>query len=352
MTTGFDVVAIGGRTPVGLLAETSAAAVRAGISRTSECPLAAVDADGEPKMVAADPRLGFAIEGVARLMPLACSVVDEVLGKLGPAATAAPLEVVLTLPQARPGLSDRALGAVIGKLTAELGPGLRARGITAAISVGGRGNAGVAEAIQRVVRSGRRDEVLTLIVGVDSFHHPDTLLWLEHGRLFGPDARSGIVPGEGAGALVLAPTRLRKRLGLRLRATLAGVGTSLEPRSPDSESGSFGVGMTSAIKEAVAGLQLPGQAIDMTFTDVNGERYRSEEWGFVAMRIPTAFRALEYEAPASSWGDVGAASSALGVVLAVQSWARGYARGPRALVLGGSRTGARGAILLVAPNEV
>ncbi len=352
MSTGLEVVAIGARTPVGLTAETSAAAVRAGIIRTSDCPFAAVDADGEPKRVAADPRLGFAIAGVDRLVPLACSAIDEVVGKLGRASSMVPIEVVLALPEARPGMSDRALDDLVRRLPVELDASLRARGVTAEFAVGGRGNAGVAAAIERVAQStGRRDEGLTLVVGIDSFHHPDTLLWLEHARHFGSDARTAIVPGEAAGCLALAPTRLRKRLGLPWLAAISGVGIANEPCAPDSETGSFGIGMANAIKGALAGVSLPAQAVDTTYGDINGERYRSEEWAFVAMRIPSAFKTLQYVAPASSWGDVGAASGALAAVLAVQSWARKYARGPRALVIGGSRNGTRGAILLVDPKE-
>jgi 3-oxoacyl-[acyl-carrier-protein] synthase I len=352
VSTGLEIVEIGARTPVGLLAETSAAAVRAGISRTSECPLTAVDAEGEPKMVAADARLGFTIMGVDRLIPLACSAIEQVLRKLGPKCATVPLDVLLALPEARPGMSDRSLATLVQRLPAALHAELRTRGASVGFAVAGRGHAGVAAAVQRVAQAtARRDEVLSLVVGVDSYHHPDTLLWLEHARHFGPDARNPVVPGEAAGCLALASTRLRKHLGLPSKATIGGVGVSNETLPPESETGSFGIGMTNAIKAAVAGLQLPAQAVDTTYSDINGERYRSEEWGFVAMRIPAAFKALEYEAPANSWGDIGAASGALGAVLAVQSWARGYARGPRALVIGGSRDGARGAILLQDPKD-
>src|SRR5690606_11949129 len=41
LSAGLEVIAVGARTPIGLLAETSAAVVRAGIARTTECPFAA-----------------------------------------------------------------------------------------------------------------------------------------------------------------------------------------------------------------------------------------------------------------------------------------------------------------------
>ena len=111
----------------------------------------------------------------------------------------------------------------------------------------------------------------------------------------------------------------------------------------------MGEGMTHALRKALAGLALPAGAADDVYADINGERYRSEEWGFVAMRLPAAFRALEYSSPSECWGDVGAATGALGVVLAARAWARRYARGPRALVMTGSRNGDRGVISLEEP---
>ncbi|PRP93614.1 hypothetical protein [Enhygromyxa salina] len=101
---------------------------------------------------------------------------------------------------------------------------------------------------------------------------------------------------------------------------------------------------------ALAGLRLPAEAAGMIFSDINGERYRSEEWGFVALRAPEAFGSSSYEAPVDCWGDVGAASGALFGVLSVRSWARGYALGSRALLMTGSTSGLRGAILLAQPE--
>ncbi len=93
---------------------------------------------------------------------------------------------------------------------------------------------------------------------------------------------------------------------------------------------------------------LHGAEVDTIYIDINGERYRSEEWGFVALRTQALWRSLDYEAPCDAWGDVGAAWAPLAGVLAVRSFVRGYARGPRAMVLAGSLDGLRGAMLLEA----
>lgn len=91
-----------------------------------------------------------------------------------------------------------------------------------------------------------------------------------------------------------------------------------------------------------------GAVVDNIYIDINGERYRSEEWGFVALRAQAVWRSLEYEAPCDSWGDVGAAWAPLAGVLAVRAFTRGYAHGPRTMILAGSFDGSRGAMLVEA----
>ena len=63
----------------------------------------------------------------------------------------------------------------------------------------------------------------------------------------------------------------------------------------DSEAGSFGLAMSKAVLDAAAGLSLPDQAADAVYCDINGERYRSEEWGLFATRDHAALRSLQYQ---------------------------------------------------------
>lgn len=348
MSTPLEIVAIGGRTPVGLVAETAAAAVRAGICGIEDYPFVTIQ--GESMTLAVDARLSSRLEGTQRLLPLVHAVLEEVARKLAaaPRPYRGPVDLWLALPESRPGFPEQELQD-IGKY---LATSLRATGTELRTELIGRGHAGVAQVIERAVQgaaAGR--EVLTVVVGVDSYIHPETLTWLERQRVFGPDARNGFHPGEAAGCLVLASPRLRHASGLACLATIAGVATAQEHRLPGTEAGSLGEGMTQAMLGALAGLQLPDEAVDTVYCDINGERYRSEEWAFMNLRAPTAIRAPSYEAPADCWGDVGAASGALFGVLAVRAWARAYAAGPRVLALTGSTGGLRGAIRFEQPAK-
>lgn len=346
MSAPLEVVAVGARTPVGFTAASSAAAVRAGISRYAEYPF--IDPRGERVVVAADALLETRLEGRERILPMAGSVLEELEEQLGEKTlNGGRLTVLLALPEARPGFSEDDAAWVVQSLEARL----REKTSSVRVELAGRGHAGALAAVEQAMQActeGR--DLLFLVVGADSYHHSETFVWLERGRRFAqPGVRSGFTPGEGAGGLALMSAGLRRRLGLPRLALVRGAHTAREERLRESETGSFGVGMTEAVRGAVAGLDLAQEGVDTVYTDINGERYRSEEWGFVALRAPKVWRTPGYKAPSDCWGDVGAASGALGGVLAVRSFARGYARGPRALVLAGSDSGLRGAMLLQAP---
>ncbi len=351
MTTGLELVATGARTPVGLTAETSAAAVRAGISRLREFSF--IDANGKPIVLGSDPRLAHEAQGRDRMWPMLEAVLDELLRKAGPGLSRLRhgCNVLLALPETRPGFSDAEAQALCQATKAHLD----ARGVPSRAAIAGRGHAGALAAIHQATervaqRRTQPEDPVFLILGLDSHHHPDTLLWLENEqRLALEGIPSGFTPGEAAAGLVLTTKAVRSALGLPCLAVVTGAGVAQESRLRTSETGSFGIGMTQAVTQAASGLALPQDAADTVYCDINGERYRSEEWGFFAMRGFRMIRSLAYLAPSDCWGDVGAAFGPLATILATQSFVRGYAAGPRALVMAGSESGLRGAVFLQSP---
>lgn len=347
MSASLDVVALGARTPVGVTAEGSAAAVRAGISRCAEYPFA--DAQGEPVVIASDGLLDPKLEGRERILLLLESALDEVEAKLGPdALQRSRLRVLLSCPEARPGFSEEDADWLVSAVEARY----RGKRAVAHVALAGCGHAGALRAVEQALREcadGRDD--LFLIAGAESYLHTETFLWLEQVRRFAqPGIRGGFTPGEGAGCLALMRAGPRRRLGLPLLAVVRRAYTAREHQLRESNTGSFGIGLTQAVEGAITGLELPREGVDDLYTDINGERYRSEEWGFVVLRTPSVWRSTGYKAPSRCWGDVGAASGVLGGVLAVRAFARGYARGPRAMVIAGSDGGLRGAMLLQEPR--
>src|SRR5262245_16666137 len=106
MTPSVNIVATGARTPLGLQAAPTAAAVRAGISRLGEHPFM-IDQSGESMPGALDSRLDPGLFGPERLLALAKTALREACAPIskGVWAPRLRLPVYLGLPEIRPGFT-------------------------------------------------------------------------------------------------------------------------------------------------------------------------------------------------------------------------------------------------------
>ena len=150
---------------------------------------------------------------------------------------------------------------------------------------------------------------------------------------------------------MLATTAVARLHGLPILAEVASTATTIERIPIRSEGVCIGEGLTTAIK-AVAS-PLGEQRVAATYCDLNGERYRNEEWGLRvnAKASQEAFVAAHaYVSPADCWGDVGAASGPLFAALAITAAHRGYSKGPISLLWAGSESGYRSAVALIVPE--
>jgi 3-oxoacyl-[acyl-carrier-protein] synthase-1 len=210
------------------------------------------------------------------------------------------------------------------------------------------GHAGALDAlIHAAHRVDQGEADLCAVVGTDSYFSPETIDWLAaDNRLDGEGNRDGFIPGEAAGCVVLGSSYARSAFQLPELARLRGAHSARETVLLHGTEEVLGFGLADAILGASAPLRLPDEAADDVYGDINGERYRTDEWCMAILRTNHVLRSVQYQIPATCWGDVGAASGALGCVLAVRAWAGGYAKGPRVLVWGGSEAGLRSAALL------
>lgn len=344
------VVVLAGRTPVGLIPETSAAQIRAGLSRVSEHPCL-LDPCGEPLSAAWDLGLDPEQLGWQRLLMLA----EATLEQLGERIAATRLlevgrpSLLLALPEHRPGWTTQHARSTFAALTARELPRLPGVQIEDVARGHAGGLYGIAIASDRI-RSGAAD--WCIVGGVDSYLDAETLRWLgENRQLKSAATRSSFYPGEAASFVVLAAGELVRQLGLRSLAMVAGAGIAEEPARIKSDAISLGRGLAAAVASACEPIARTDRRVDEVYCDINGERYRSEEWGFALLETQELLLdGTDYHMPASYWGDVGAASGALFVTLAARAWARDYARGPSALAWAGSENGLRAAVAVTHPG--
>jgi 3-oxoacyl-[acyl-carrier-protein] synthase-1 len=340
------ICGLGGSTPIGRTAWAAAAAVRAGVAGfTSHAFM--VDSEGEPMRIAECPWLVSQPRMAARLSDCLITAVREAFGAVREQVDTLGLKPKLwiNLPAPRPGLSVdqiKQARALAQPILDTLFP---------SVQVIQLGHAGGIYAIDAALRALAADRHAACVVcGVDSYLAPDTLEWLElTDQLHGAGPRNnawGFIPGEGAGALLLMASENARRARAEPLARVVSVGLGKEPNLIRTDTVCIGQGLSTAFRQAFQSLP-SGQRVTDTYCDLNGDNYRADEYGFSVLRTREHFvSASEFVTPADCWGDVGAASAPLGIVLACAAMKKSYANGPLGLVWASSEAGERGAVLL------
>jgi 3-oxoacyl-[acyl-carrier-protein] synthase I len=288
------------------------------------------------------PRLAIA----ERFEGLSMSALDEALAPL--ARQPIPVKTVplfLGLPELKPGLPPDLHTTLASRIERLDHHGIRVSPI-AVIPHGHSAGLMALEYGWRHLQQGRAE--FCLVGGVDSYLAPETMEWLDaEGQLMSGQNRAGFPPGEGAGFSLLVRSSIAQRYHLQLLAQILNVVTAVEPSPIKTKTVCVGAGLSEAIARAARVLRLPQERIDRTYCDMNGERYRNEEFTFAVLRNQKLFvDANNYIHPADCWGDLGAASGPLFLGLAVASASRGYANGPRVLLWASSELGQRCAAVL------
>ncbi len=338
------VVGLGASTPVGRDAWSSAAAVRAGISGFGQHPYM-IDTAGEPMRVARAPWLDIDLTGVARYEALLFPALDQVFAALPNDAGSLHIALALGLPSPRPGLPADLQSALVNSIGGRYGQTLTVLG---AFPHGHAAGLLALDAAVNKLTQGALDACV--VAGVDSYLAPETLEWLEgcdqyHGA--GPLNNAwGFLPGEAAGALLLARGAVVERMRLTPLACILGVGTAFESKRIKTETVCIGEGLTQAFRAALATLPSGSKVTDV-YCDMNGEPYRADEYGFTVLRTKESFEsASDFSAPADCWGDVSAAGGPLHIGLAAIAASKRYANGSSAFVWASSEGGERCAALV------
>jgi hypothetical protein len=312
------------------------AAVQAGLSRIVIVP---EDADAEEDQDAANVSRIFTLaieEPAARGQALLTLAVDQALALFG-RRSPGPVGVWTVGPAILDG------PFLAAKLVADrLG--------VAPARVEGCGSHGSAAllAVEKAVAALRSGEVeFALVAGFDvRTHEASVALAQQAGRAIGPGRSFGCVLGEAGAALLLANDQGLRRLALPVRTMLLSVASGREPNPLGSAVPCVGRGLTDAIRLALG--SLPANAhVRRVFCDLNGERARTDEWGFTTSRIASRLQDPgDFVAPAVAWGDCGAANGLLLLALAAATSAREVEQGTHSLVWTSSDSSERSAALI------
>ena len=356
MTTDSTVAiaAIGMTTPVGLTAQQSCAAVRAGISAMAELDFTIVNEefDEVPVIGCAIPPVTDGYAGLGRWTRLATAALRDMIeqsGLSGAQLDSAALYLALP-PLGREGFDAR-IGERLGVRVASV---LELDGLAHRTFVYPFGHAAGARACQDAIAQVAAGTIERAIVcGVDSLLEPDTLeFFLGKRRLKTGDVVDGFVPGEAAACMLFERRGRLEARGARAVSIIEAANVAIEPISIWSADPSPSTGLTDAIRGTFAQVGDVWHDTKLVVCDLNGETYRSKEYGTVAARvlsvIPNSY-ALWH--PADCIGDTGAASFVVSMCVAARALGRGYAKSNRALIFGSSDDGLRGAVSLTRAME-
>jgi 3-oxoacyl-[acyl-carrier-protein] synthase-1 len=348
------VSAVAAISPVGHSAAVTFTSIKAGLTRISESSeLKIRNQKGKLMQVNCAAVIGIT-DGHRRYLRhfrMAVRAFAEVLGnaRLDECLLdSTALHLVLAEPE-RPGMDDRVEKELMRKMSSVLG----ITDLTSRTTITSTGHAGAFEAVQAAMKAITTGQYSRAIVGaVDGYLDELTLEWLnDTGRLKTDDNSKGFVPGEGAAFLVLEPyssTTARKGSAL---AMLAGIGNMVEPNNIFEKSACTGDGLTGAIRSAfkMAGDSSP---VSLVVCDLNGERYRANEWGLAMSRsFGTRSPPSLLWHPADCLGDCGAAAGVLNLVFGTLALKQRNAQENHVLVWGSSDDGQRGAALLTKVSE-
>ena len=341
-TGSLAVTGMGLVTPVGLRADASLAALRAGVSRLSAMPditIAASPDEQEAVIGASVPVLTEGRLGSARLLAIMRPAFAECLEDAGIVA-GQRLGVFLGTSGSSP--AGRRLNydqAVKETLLASVPEGLtieRAKLVQA-------GRASVQRAIRSAAMALEQDQVDVAVIGaVDSWVTPRALSWLKiNGKLPEYPRHTGTIPGEAAGFLVLESQATAASRKARVYANI--VASAGEHETVQWGEANNALALSRAIRSVVEGVE---DAHAVVISDLDGERYRAMEWVMAEPKGMWRYQTTDHWNPADCVGDSGAAMGAIMLAWASVALNKDYAGSKRILVWGASNEGAREAVLV------
>jgi 3-oxoacyl-[acyl-carrier-protein] synthase-1 len=356
----------------------SCAAGRARLSRAGELkvvgqPFGSLTMDGPPPNFGHQvPGIGAGFSGVGKILALALPALRDLLsarpidprehGRTGlllsvsdhaviDAHDARVAEIVGAKRPAPSGAWRERTRALAEQVAARAELGLAPQNL----AVAAEGGPGFARALEEAAARIARGAIDRCIVGAADSRIEPRFLTAAAGMalLRTNDRAAGLIGGEAAAFALVERERDVRASRDRPLASVASVALGAEPTSHFDDAPAQGRCLASAVTGAVSSSATLASSLGFVVADLNGTERRAYEWGMAITRLRAAGLngGLPVWMPAASFGDVGAASGAVGLCVAVRAFVRGYAPAPGAIVWIHSETGASAAIGLEAAAD-
>ena len=293
------VLGVGMVSGVGLTAEESCAAIRCGINNFQETRFIGSNGDW---LVGSAVELEQPWRGITKLAKMATRAISECFAVAeGIKPERIPVLLCVAEPE-RPGRFEGLPQVLLQDIEQELG--FRLHPHSRVIEQGRVGGVVALLQARRMLTEGRHARVI--VAGVDTLLTGATLAAYDReDRLLRRDNSNGFIPGEAAGAVLLAAWREEMLAPLLVR----GLGFGREPAPLGSGKPLRADGLVQAIRGALEEAAIQLKDCDHRIADVSGEQYRFKEAALAVTRVLRERKVLfSLWHPADCIGDVGAAT--------------------------------------------
>ena len=212
------------------------------------------------------------------------------------------------------------------------------------------GNPSAIHALERAVEIiNAKPDALCIVGVIDSLLEPATLDWFEEKKRLNSESEGRNQSFSASQAVAFFSVESKKSATDRKRTILAGINgfkTTKEPAPFVTDKPSKGEGLTTAVRSALAAEATTPESIDHVMCDMNGEFYRSKEWGYAELRcLGNSNKSRKLWHPADCIGNSGAASAGVLLTIAVEGLQKSWLE-KKVLVFSTDDHGDCGAVIL------
>jgi 3-oxoacyl-[acyl-carrier-protein] synthase I len=321
---------------VGFSAPASCAAIRAKLTNPSETRF--LGSAGE-WIVAHQVEMEKPWRGLTKLAKMASMAIEEALAELSRDQWSKIPMLLCVAELDRPGRFDGIDDRLMPMIQTELGVKF-----AAGTKIVPHGRVSVAVALAQARRMLEKHSCTqVLIAATDCLLTWPTLSHYEReDRLLTASNSNGFMPGEGAGALLVA-----QATGQPMELSCTGIGLGMEAAHIDSGEPLRADGLSQAIKAALTEAGREMFDIDFRITDISGEQYYFKE-AALALARTLHRRKEEFDIwhPAECTGEQGAVAGVSIIALAREACRKAYTKGPNIVAHMANDAGSRAALTL------
>ena len=353
MKNQLVITGIGMVSAIGHDVETSCSSFRAGIVRPSDLPFLILDeseVEEVPVVGYSIPRISAGYEGVALYLRIASFALNDLLrnGNLfdmpGSFWQNTGLFICISVTRNDPaGIIDELIVSELpNKIISSIFPALPINQCWIIQT----GHASVIQAVsqaknyiaERIIKN-------AVVLGIDSLTNEASVEYYHDlGCIKTIHNITGFIPGEAGASFFIETEQDAIKRAACIKATVGQCATGFEKHRLTDEFIKSG----RSLAEVMINVMKDNEDINTVYCDLNGENSRAVEWGNALLNVKYHLKTLPDNTilPAECFGDTGAASGAIAICAAVQSYQRNYALSKSTLICSRSEEGNVAAMII------